>query len=65
MEIEKMKGYKTVIANLMIIIGAGAAMLGVDVAQETLNELGAGLIAAIGAGNIVLRAFTDSSIFNR
>lgn len=60
-----MKGYKTVIANLIVILGGVLAMLGADVPQETLQDAGGAVIALIGAGNIILRAITNTPIFNR
>lgn len=67
-----LKGYKTVIFNLIMLIIAALRIMSpesvlpsdVDV-NQWLNGLDALLVLTITLGNMILRAITDSSVFKK
>jgi hypothetical protein len=63
-----LKGYRTVILNAIVLIGALLELVGVidglTGGAFTLSGWGAGLIAFLSGANLVLRYLSDSPVFN-
>lgn len=58
-----LQGFKTVIFNIVAMIAAWlAAHYGIDIAPEDQAAIA---VTIVTLGNIVLRIFTKTSIFNR
>lgn len=69
---DKIKGYKTVIFNIFMAIVMVVRVTNPDAELPDEASIGAavdamlvGLTAVWGVGNIILRAVTNSSIFNK
>lgn len=57
-----MNGYKTVIANAVLLMASGLALAGVEIG---LDEQAAIVTAVITIGNLVLRFVTKGPVFNK
>lgn len=57
-----MDGYKTVIANAVLLIASGLALMGVDIGMD---EQAAIVTSVVTIGNIVLRFATKTPVFNK
>ena len=67
-----MQGYKTVVTGFLSIIGGVATAMGITLdagavatIAENVDVVVGGGMALYGAGMIVLRAFTNSPMFNK
>lgn len=57
-----MKGYRTIIVNVgMIVVAIGAAM-GIDIPPESIEKIATGFISVMGVVNLFLRAMTDTKM---
>ncbi|TQV80310.1 hypothetical protein [Denitrobaculum tricleocarpae] len=57
-----MKGYRTVVMNVLMALAAIGAVFGIEIPPEDLDTVAAGIISAIGIINVVLRAMTTTPI---
>jgi hypothetical protein len=57
-----MKGYRTVVTNVVIPLASALAVVGVEIPPEMVEELIAGGFALYGLVNIGLRFITDSKV---
>jgi hypothetical protein len=67
-----MKGYKTVVVGALSIVGGIATAMGVTLDADAMSAIAVnadlvvgGGMALYGAVMVVLRAFTDSPMFNK
>lgn len=57
-----MKGYRTIIANVIALLASIALMFGLEVTPEQQAELGTGLATLITVVNMILRSITTTPI---
>lgn len=66
--ITSLKGYRTVVLNSIVLIGAllelAGLIDGLTGGMFSLSGWGAGIIAVLSGANLVLRYLSDSPIFN-
>lgn len=67
-----MQGYKTVITGILSMLGGVATVMGVTLPADVVQTIAANVDLVVGGGMalygavmIVLRAFTDSPMFNK
>jgi len=54
-----MKGWKTLILNLLAVLSSVLALKGIELTPEQQAELATNIIALIGVANIIMRNFTN------
>jgi len=60
-----MKGYRTLIFNIVAGIGTAATLLGVDIPPEQLSSIATGLVSLITVENLILRKFTNTPMLEK
>ena len=67
-----MQGYKTVVTGALSMLGGFATVMGVTLPADVVQTIAANVDLVVGGGMalygavmIVLRAFTDSPMFNK
>ena len=56
---DKLKGYRTLIINVVALIASILAMAGFDITPEAQGQITTGILAVV---NIVLRFITDTKV---
>ena len=59
---QKMKGYRTLIANLVMFLVAAAAMWGFDIPVEDSDGVVVGSVAVVNIVNMFLRFITTTPV---
>ena len=57
-----MKGYRTIIANILMAVVSIAAIWGIDIPAEAQQQIVTGIVAVIGVVNLILRSVTTTPI---
>ena len=57
-----MKGYRTLIVNVIAVVASMAGLYGIDIPAETQAEIATGIIALLGVVNLAMRAVTTTPI---
>lgn len=57
-----MKGYRTIIMNILMAIAAIGVIFGVEIDPNDMNKIATGMISGIGIVNLILRAITDTKM---
>ena len=57
-----MKGYRTIITNVLMVVASVAAIWGIEIPPEMIEEVVSGIIAVIGLVNLFLRAITTTPV---
>lgn len=57
-----MKGYRTIVSNVVMALAAVAAIWGLEIPPEDLDKVTTGIISAIGVVNLVLRSMTTTPV---
>lgn len=57
-----MKGYRTLIVNLIAVAASMAGIYGIDIPAETQAEIATGIVALLGVVNMVLRTVTTTPV---
>ena len=57
-----MDGYKTLIANAVLLIASGLALVGIEVGIEEQSAI---VVSVVAIGNIILRIFTKTPVLNK
>ena len=60
-----MKGYRTIVFNVLGLLFGLLAMYGVDVSPEDQQSIGNGLVAILTVGNVILRSVTTTPLGSR
>ena len=57
-----MDGYTTLIANAVLLIASGLALVGIEVGIEEQSAI---VVSVVAIGNIILRIFTKTPVLNK
>lgn len=57
-----MKGYRTIVTNIVMIIAALAALWGVDIPPEMQKEVVSGILSIFTLVNLLLRKMTTTPL---
>lgn len=57
-----MKGYKTIVFNIVTLAASLLATYGLDVTPETQADIATGIVSILGVGNMILRSVTTTPI---
>jgi uncharacterized membrane protein len=58
----KIKGWKTVMFNMILVATGSAEMAGIQLPDTFAQDLNGAILAGIGVVGIILRAFTNSGM---
>lgn len=59
-EMPNMKGFRTVIANVLTALVSIAAIYGIDIPPEQVDEVALGIVSAFSILNVVMRSITNT-----
>jgi hypothetical protein len=57
-----MKGYRTVIVNILMLVASVGVLWGIEITPEQIDSIATGLITVFTVANLILRAVTSTPI---
>lgn len=57
-----MKGYRTIIVNILMLVASLGAIYGFEVTADQIEEIATGIITVFTVVNLILRAITTTSV---
>jgi uncharacterized protein (DUF697 family) len=57
-----MKGYRTILGNVLMLLASFGAIYGFEVTEEQLEQITTGIVTIFTVGNLILRVFTNTPV---
>lgn len=57
-----MKGYRTIIVNILMAVASIAVIWGIEIPPEQIDAIATGIVSVIGVVNLFLRGITTTPV---